>query len=130
MISPSDGFNSVEGVREKMIETLGQYDMTFKRFGNQINLFNQDGQKFINERSADLRNREMLEKSAWYFDPPYVKSNKMYLKNNPELRFALEKYSDYQGIKEIFRPALGENNTLLFTNDVDGQYFQSLKDLM
>lgn len=113
-----------------MIETLGQYDEAFRQYGDKINLFNEDGQKFINDQSYKLRAEDRLNSSIWYSDPPYVHSNQMYIKNNPELRHALGQYSDYQGIKEIFRPAVGETNTLLFTNDVDGKYFQSVKDLL
>lgn len=113
-----------------MIETLGRYDRTMKLYGDRINLYNEDGQKFINDRAHEMRQDSTIDDSVRYFDPPYVKSNQMYIKNNPELRYALGKYSEKDGIKEIFRPALSEKNTLLFTNDVDGNYFQSLKELM
>ena len=113
-----------------MIKTLSRYDRTMKLYGNRINLYNEDGQKFINDRAHEMRDDGSIDNSVRYFDPPYVKRNQMYIKNNPELRYSLGRYSDYDGIKEIFRPALSEKNTLLFTNDVDGRYFQSLKDLM
>ena len=79
-----------------MIETLGRYDMTFRMFGDRIKLYSEDGQAFINDRSHEMRTNGTIDSSVRYFDPPYAKSNQMYIKNNPELRFALGKYSDYE----------------------------------
>ncbi len=59
-------------------------------------------------------------------DPPYFFSNKMYLKNNPELKGALADYSDYKGFRDIIGPAVGTENNLMFTNDVDGKYFEAI----
>lgn len=72
----------------------------------------------------------MLEQSTWYLDPPYAHSNLMYLKNNPALKDALAGYSDRGKFKEIIAPAIGANNSLMFTNDINGEYFQALKDML
>jgi hypothetical protein len=130
IVSPSEGFTSVEGVKDRMIDSLARYKDTLDRFGDKISIYNEDGQKFINDRSHEQRAKDNINNTARYFDPPYMHSNEMYIHNNPGLKDALKNYSDYEGIKDIFRPAISDKNTLLFTNDVDGKYFQSLKDLM
>lgn len=83
-----------------------------------------DGKEFIQKYSKGEQ-----PKQIWYLDPPYVRITNTYIHNNPALSESLGEYADPKLFKNILDPIKGAGSVML-TNDVDGNYFQAVKDVL
>jgi len=121
--SAKDGFSDVTGLVKKMKRGFQNYKDIYKR-NKGINIYNMDGKEFI----AKMGEKFNGENAIIYNDPPYIRTTKTYIKNQEggELT-SLGEYTDYGKLKEIFRPM--EKAVNIFTNDIDGKYLESLKEL-
>ena len=123
VISATNSFQNVLNVKKKMIDWLNVYKNTFDKYWDKINIYNMDGKEFIKEMS-----KYNNEKTIAYFDPPYVRTTAVYVKNQPkEIQESLWEYADVEKLANIFEPL---NKTIMaFTNDVDWKYFESMDKL-
>lgn len=124
MIAPSQGFSVTENTVNKMYNWLDSYRKTLETYGEKINIENMDGKEFIQKYSKGEQ-----PKQIWYLDPPYVRITNTYIHNNPALSESLGEYADPKLFKNILDPIKGAGSVML-TNDVDGNYFQAVKDVL
>ena len=124
ILSASSGFTSVAGARDKMIKGLSFYKEVYDRHGDKITIHNADGKEFV----SDMAGKYDAKNVVMYADPPYIRTTKVYVGNRgvEELGNLVE-YGDPKKYKEIFAPM--KDATAIFTNDVNGEYFNSLQEL-
>lgn len=80
IVSASNGFQDMFGAYKKTLDGLTNYDGILRKHGDKINIHSMDGKEFI----AKMGKEKDLGKTVAYFDPPYVRTTAVYVKNAPE----------------------------------------------
>jgi len=117
----------VTGAIDKVVNAMIEKYETLQKHGDKIQLYSMDGGEFVNKMA--LENPDPSKRVA-YFDPPYLRTTGTYIKNNQEAAKFLEAYTKPKQVAELFKPLIAADQTSIFTNDIDGKYFEALKDVM
>lgn len=121
IVSAASWFQDVMNAVDKMIDGLSKYKSVFQKHWDKIHIYNQDGKEFISDMWKSYNN----EKTISYMDPPYVWTTRIYIKNQPkEIQESLWEYANPENVGDIFSPL--KDSMMMFTNDIDGKYFESL----
>ncbi|MBU0958573.1 MAG: hypothetical protein KKB31_01380, partial [Nanoarchaeota archaeon] len=115
-----------------MVKAFDDISDTFrlaKKHNTKINLANKDGERFI--KSLKITNPQ---KTGFYFDPPYVKSAKVYAKNLPPAEASqLAKFESGEYLVDSHKTAFDlqkKGARMALTNDVDQEYLEAVKGEM
>ncbi|NDK08467.1 hypothetical protein EOM39_04450, partial [Candidatus Gracilibacteria bacterium] len=126
VVSATNGFQNMIGIRDKMISGLETYQETFNKHGDKIKIYNMDGKDFIKRMGKDYNNKQ----SIIYLDPPYIRTTQTYIKNVTDeiLKNSLDDYANTDKIDQLFNPM--KDSMMMFTNDVNGKYFEALNKML